>query len=289
MRLVVLSLALVIALGSQAFAGDAVALLPLDADARLELYSQSVASEVARSLAASGIDVVVVGPKMAVPERARMIVDGTITGKDDAVTLTLRLRDARAGTVLGTVPATATSVTQATDDLSKKIVPAVKTQLAALDAQPPQPPPTSLEPSPPRPAPVKAALLPILGEVEGQGPLRDALRHELAPWARRQVDVMPDVLVDMVVPSLPATRGRRLAIAIEVLGFTIGGGAVPLARARVRVRVVDTSRVVFDRVIRTDTVVGDRGQSSDALAARTAREVLAILDPHLRRKLVGWR
>src|SRR5690242_3933246 len=103
MRLVIL--ALLVALVSPAFADDdAVALLPLDADARLELYSQSVASEVARALVAGGVDVVVVGPKMAVPERARMIVDGTITGKGDSVTLTLRMRDARAGTVLGSIP-----------------------------------------------------------------------------------------------------------------------------------------------------------------------------------------
>src|SRR5690348_14307360 len=112
MRLVALWFALVFALVSPALADDnAVALLPLDADAKLELYSQSVASEVARALVAGGVDVVVVGPKMEVPQRARMFVDGTITGKGDSITLTLRIRDARAGTVLGSVPATATSVT----------------------------------------------------------------------------------------------------------------------------------------------------------------------------------
>ncbi len=56
----------------------AVALLPLDADAKLELYGQPVASELARALVQGGLDVVVVGPKMAVPEKARLVVDGTI-------------------------------------------------------------------------------------------------------------------------------------------------------------------------------------------------------------------
>jgi hypothetical protein len=283
MRLIVI--ALLLALVSPVFADDAVALLPLDADDRLELYSQSVASEVARALAAGGVDVVVVGPRMAVPERARMIVDGTITGKGDSITLTLRIRDARAGTVLGSVPATATTVTQATEDLSAKIVPAVKTQLAALHATPVPPP---VEPVHPRPA-VTAERPLILGEVLGQGPLRDALQQELAPWAKRKVEVMPDVLVDMVVPTLPATRNASAAIALEVLSFSVTGTEVPLARARVRVRVVDRSQVVFDRVIRTDTVVGDRRQPLEALAARTAREVLAILEPHMKRKLAGWR
>jgi hypothetical protein len=283
MRLVLVSFALVFALVSPALADDnAVALLPLDADAKLELYSQSVASEVARALVAGGVDVVVVGPKMEVPRRARMIVDGTITGKGDTITLTLRIRDARAGTVLGSVPATATSVTQATEDLSAKIVPAVKTQLASLQAPPPRE-------DHPQPLPVHREPPPILGEVTGKGPLRDALQHELAPWAKRKVEAMPNVLVDMVVPTLPATHGADVAIALDVLAFSVTGAEVPLARARVRVRVVDRSKVVFDRVIVTDTVVGDRRQTNEALAARTAREVLAIVEPHLKRKLAGWR
>src|SRR4051812_14068849 len=90
---------------------DAVALLPLDAEQRLAIYGQAVASEVARALVAGGIDVVVVGPKMAVPERARLVFDGTITGKGEAVTLTLRVRDRMAGTVLDSVTATAPSLT----------------------------------------------------------------------------------------------------------------------------------------------------------------------------------
>src|SRR3954449_4958658 len=71
-----------------------IALLPLDADAKLEVYSQPVASELARSLTQGGFDVVVVGMKMTVPAEARLVVDGTIRmGKGDAVTLTARIRD----------------------------------------------------------------------------------------------------------------------------------------------------------------------------------------------------
>src|SRR5262245_63460125 len=68
--------------------GEAVALLPLDADRSLEIYGQPVASEIARALGAGNIAVVVVGPKMAVPDRARLIVDGRIgLGKANAVTI----------------------------------------------------------------------------------------------------------------------------------------------------------------------------------------------------------
>src|SRR5260221_13795303 len=75
-------------------AKTSLALLPLDADAKLEVYSQPVASEIARSLTQGGFDVVVVGPKMGVPESARLVIDGTIRlGKGDAITLVVRIRD----------------------------------------------------------------------------------------------------------------------------------------------------------------------------------------------------
>ncbi len=285
MRLVIL--ALLVGLTAPVLADDdAIALLPLDADQKLEIYSQSVASEVAKTLAGGGVDVAIVGPKEAVPQRARLIVDGTITGKPDAVTLTLRIRDARAGTVLATLPVSAATVTKATEDLSAKVLPAVKTQLAALHT-------TSTAP----PAPdhhhattqAPAAPTPVLAEVLGGGPLASALTAELPGWAHRPIDPLPNVLIDMVVPTMPATHARDLAMALDILAFTVESGEVPLAHARVRVRVVDKSQVVFDRVIRTDTIVGDRKQASDALAVRTAREVLAILEPHLRRKVAGWR
>jgi len=280
-------LALVLAVATPAFADDnAVALLPLDADQKLEIYSQSVASEVARTLVAAGVDVAIVGPKEAVPGRARLIVDGTITGKPDAVTLTLRIRDARAGTVLATLPVSAPTVTKATEDLAAQMLPAVQTQLSALQtAVPPQHEPEHQHPASQPPA----APTPLLAEVVGGGPLATALTAELPAWAHRTVEPMPNVLVDMVVPTMPATHGRDLAIALDIVGFRVESGEVPLAHARVRVRVVDKSHVVFDRVIVTDTVVGDRKQPADALAARTAREVLAILEPHLKRKLPGWR
>src|SRR2546429_8005613 len=57
-------------------AQDAVALLPLDAEARLEILGQPVARKLSDALVAGGIDVVVVGPKMAGPDRARLIVGG---------------------------------------------------------------------------------------------------------------------------------------------------------------------------------------------------------------------
>ena len=156
---------------------DAVALLPLDADAKLELYSQSVASEVSRALAAGQIDVVVVGPKMAVPTKARLIVDGTITGKGDHITLTLRIRDARAGTVLATLPATAASVSDATEQLSSQVLPAVRAQLDALHVEPP-PATTTTPPRVDRSARRRAVDgIPAVGASRGPPAAEHARRH----------------------------------------------------------------------------------------------------------------
>src|SRR5665647_1440851 len=131
-----LVLAVVLASAGRAHADDAVALLPLDADQKLEIYGQPVASELARVLIAGKIDVVVVGQKMAVPERARLIVDGTIrSGKGSTVVLTVRVRTAVDGTVLlPTMEATAPSlanIDKAAADLSARVLTSVRKHLAA--------------------------------------------------------------------------------------------------------------------------------------------------------------
>jgi hypothetical protein len=61
-----------------------------------------------------------------------------------------------------------------------------------------------------------------------------------------------------------------------------------MARIRVRVQVTNASAVVFDRVVATDTVVGERNLSVAEMAARVCREVLAILRPHVRRSVPSW-
>jgi len=249
---------------------DTIAMLPLDGDKRLEIYGQPVAAEIARALEASGLDVVVVGARMGVPDRAQLIVDGTIKaakGKD--ITLSIRIRDPRDGTVLATLPAPATPLDhldQAAAELSKRVVPAVKTQLAAL-AKPAvaERPITDAAPLPAKPQTTAAPALAVTvgaGASPAAEPLRAALERALPAW----------------LPS----QHYAARVTLDVLTFATEPGRVPLARARVRVRIAGTE---LDRVVRTDTVVGDRDFSLEQLAARTAREVLAILEPHLRRAL----
>ena len=299
LRLVVAMVILALASPIRAEGTEAVALLPLDAARRLEIYGQPVASELARTLVAGEIDVVVVGAKMAVPDRARLIVDGTITtGKADAVVLTLRIRNPVDGTVLTTMTATAASlasIDQAAAELAARVLPAVRERLVAL-RPPPAPAPAELGPrapaNPPPPAP-KLVLVAISGG-RPASPLAEALTAEVAGWVqahRRELAAIEPVLLHAKVASATVRdRGAELAIAFEIGGFAVARHhGVPLGRARVRVRISDPSGVVFERVVVTDSVVGERALEPAGLAARTAREVLAILRPHLRRAVPSWR
>src|SRR6185295_8468084 len=102
----------------------------------LEIYGQPIASEIARALVAGAVQVVVVGPRMAVPERARLIVDGTIAqGKAGAVTISIRIRNTVDGVVLDNLSATAhglARIDSAASELSARVLPIVRDRLAAL-------------------------------------------------------------------------------------------------------------------------------------------------------------
>jgi hypothetical protein len=260
----------------------AVALLPLDADARLELYGQPVASELAHALIAGGIDVVVIGPRMEVPPRARLIVDGTITrGSGDAVALSVRVRDRTSGAVLDKLEASAPSLTQidrAAAELSARVLPSVKTQLATLDRVARTPPASEPRPAATTTETHPAQLLPGVVVAVGTGVFEDALRRELERAGERRA-----------IYGTPAL-GAAVAFALDSISYVVEDGTVPFARAHVHVKVEGrTVTKPFDRVVVTDTVVGDKHLAPEQLAARTARAVLDILQPHLRRAITGWK
>jgi len=264
-------------LGAHAYA-DTIAMLPLDGEKRLEIYGQPVAAEIARALKAAGLDVVVVGAKMDVPDRANLIVDGTIkAAKNKQIEVSIRIRDPRDGTTLDTLPAPTTKL----DDLDKtaaelaaRVVPSVKSQLEALAkkaavadkpindtkvVQPPRPPTPA--------APTLAVAVGFPASMRTPLPQLVALRTELdreaALWA--------------------ATQHVEAKVKFEVLSYQQDRRKnVPMARARVRV-VIEGGMAKFDRIVRTDTIVGDINAPPERLAARTAREVLAIVQPNLKR------
>lgn len=279
---------------------DVVALLPLDAERSLELYGQPVANQIARALIAGALQVVVVGPRMAVPERAQLIIDGTIAaGKAGAVTVALRIRGALDGVVLETVSATApglANIDSAAAELAARILPLVRDRLAAI-RRPPAPDDRGGT-APTRRLPVVPDGSVLVAVVDARrsapaDPLRDALAAAVADGVRAQhrrpQPIEPGKLDrKLAVPSVAAS-GSDLALGFWILDYAPELGALPMARARVRVQITDASAVRFDRVVVTDTVLGDKGLTPPELAARVAREVLAIVRPHLRRSVPSWR
>ena len=215
---------------------------------------------------------------MDVPDNAQLIVDGTIkTDKKKQITLSIRVRDPRDGTTLETLPEPPTALDnldKAAADLSSRVVPSVKAQLDML-AKAAAAAKQAAEPKPVEPvvhsvtavaeAPTLSALTSARLATAQLAALRTALDHELPAWLK----------------SEPYTA----TLSLEVLSYSVDKGKVPFAHARVRARVSNSRGVMFDRVIVTDTIVGDAGIAPEQLAERTAREVLAIVRPNLRRAL----
>ena len=288
-------------LATAASADDKVALLPLDASAKVEVYGQVVASEIAQALIAAKVDVVVVLPKMAVPDEAKLIVDGKISaGKGGAIDLYIRVREPKVIKPVGEYRRTAASLEtldKTTREISDELLPALREKLAAI-AKANEPVIKPVAPVRP-PVPVeqpRPALRPILVGVMAKSADDDKLRAalvEIAPgWVARASRAASTIEAGMLdaktATKTVAGSNADRAIAFEVLGYSLWGDTVPMGRARVRVRIADAGQILFERVVVTDTIVGDKGMSTDAFALRVAADVLSILRPHVRKAVPGW-
>jgi len=233
----------------------------------------------------------VVGPKAGVPERARIVVDGRIAGDTaDNVVITLRVRDRFDGTVLDTLTATAplANIDRAASDLSARLLPSVVGILDKLHHPPPADPGRPPPHLPAEPAKPRLVLISIIADAPFKAPLADAI----AAWAGEHHHATqvaePSALGPDAAGKAIEKAGAELGIAFEVDRYLPEPGMVDMARALVRVRISTPAGVAFDRVVVTDTVVGDRKITEAQLAARVAREVLAIVAPHLHRAVPTW-
>jgi hypothetical protein len=291
---------------------DAIALLPFDGrkpdgktpDTRLEIYGQPIAVEIARALGAADIEVVLVGAQNKVPDRVKLILGGTITGKGSSIVVTLSVRrnpttlvfpDGKPSEDIEVIAPNLTAIDPAAKELSEKAVPAVRDKLAALRGAPTTPKPDNgITPVAPRKLPaIVVAIAADPGNAIQAEPLRAALGEQVPAWARRNRHearpVDASTLAAKLAPKTVTSNGVERGMAFEVLAYSVDvADRIPLARARVRVRIADTSSVIFDRVVTTDTVVGERDMPPAKLVARVASEVLAIVRPHVRRTVATW-
>ncbi|HTR50648.1 MAG TPA: hypothetical protein VMJ10_08070 [Kofleriaceae bacterium] len=262
-------------------AADTVALLPLDADQRTEIYSQPFVTEVAAELRAAGIEVVVVGPKMAVPEKALLVIDGTITaGKGDQVALAVRIRERATGSTLDRVEGGGPlqTIDRVASDVAARVLPTVKAQLAAAHKQRDAPRRSAQPPTAATAAQPKTVAIELPTDPQHVAtPLDRGLPAELTAWAEHHHW--------RAALATGATAATEAHLVVTVLAYDVTPGVVPTARARVHVKI----GADFDRVVVTDTVVGDRNIAPEQLAARTARAVLDIVEPHMRHAVASWR
>lgn len=272
-----------------------VVLTPLDAETRLEIYGQAVATEIARALVAGGIEVTVLGAKMGTPPGTRLVIGGALTVKANAVSLAIHVRNPVDNTTLDSLSATAPNLLQidkAAADLSGRVLPVIRERLAALDRANPDHGNVTQVRNPPVREPKIVAKTPMLVGIRWSSPTAEPFRVALSDavdrWSSvahrepRMVDA--SALGAKLAPQTLTTAKVSHAVAFEILDFTVKTKKnVPLAKARVRVRISDTASVKFDRIIITDTIVGDHQMAPAALAARVADEVLAILRPHMKR------
>jgi hypothetical protein len=289
---ILLALTLLLAIAGPARAED-VAMLPLDADARLEIYGQPVASRIARALQTGGVEVIVIKAGMDVP-LTRLVIRGRITsGRGSSVAITIEVSNPLDGTLLERLNTTSPSLTEidkAAADLATRLLPVVRGRLDALakrEVRDPQPPiVTDVPPSgiARRPSPQVLIGIAVSTSTGRDGAaFRGALAHAVDRWTRAASREPREVDASTLHPKLAATTVTSAkaagGVAFEVLGFSIETHRekrdgkvvqVPLARARVRVRIADPGHVMFDRVI------------------ATAAEVLAILRPHMRRMVTAW-
>jgi hypothetical protein len=270
---------------------DTVALSPFDTDPALELYGQPVAAQVAKTLKAAGLDVVVLaGRNPQIPSGIRLTVNGKLEGSGREVVISVSVRDLGLGEKVDGAesdPVPLKHIDAGAADLANKLLPVLQKQIAILHQPKVEPPKRVVEP-----AKTRKAVIAVGAVIGGADAMRAALADAAVGWAREHHREPQTVEAKLMGPNdAVKTVGKNdsnLGILFEVHGFTVTPGEVPLAHARVRVRIVDASNVLFDRVVFTDSVVGERKMSNEALASRTAREVLAIVAPFVRKKVSGW-
>jgi hypothetical protein len=271
-----------------------VALKPLATGKGLALYGQPVATEIARALRAGHLDVVVLSEGVPVPSRARLVVDGHIeAGDHGAITLQVRVRDPARGVDVATVTTTApalTAIDRATADLSARLLPAVTEQLRVQDQARAR-------------AADRARHPPDHGAPDhGHAPDRG---HAAAParlppavvFASSRVTSFPEAVASALAARVVARAGHRaedgalplgkpipadFGLSLEVTSFAVEPHGVLTARATARVRVVSSrGRVLVDRVVHTDTLVGSRTDDRDAMARHCAAQLADILGPRV--------
>jgi hypothetical protein len=296
---------------ARADAGGKVAVLPFAGDGRMALYGQPVAAQVAKVGRAAGLDVVLLAAGAEVPVDARLVVDGRLVKSGDAIVLEARVRDPERGLDVArrsAIAATLAVVDRAADEVAAALVPAIRGGLAAQEearaaaavlARAPRAGEHEAQASD-RSAPLTAAtdqrplaLIALTGALAGPDGQLQGIAPLVAPSLVRLADRLghraaPLGEQGLAAPAQAVAQGEAaLAIVIAVVDVEARGGEVPQGRARARVAVYDRGGLIYRRTVRTDTLVGSRGDRADTLVRAAVAQVVDVVVPRLRERLAA--
>lgn len=281
--------------------GGQLALLPLDAPGKLSIYGQPVAAEIARALQAAGLDVVVVGAQMAVPREAALIIEGSLLGKRKKVRVELRLRALDNRTPLVTVTSTDASLAtleEAANEVSQMLLPLVREELDKRAAGLPATPPATVAPLPKQGGPIDLStghvaetalptamiavttggVPPAARSYFGERLMAAASALTAARWQPRPTEIS-QINAAMLL-AMTATEPGSLGVAFDVRELdAVQERNIYFGAVRARVLIALGGKIVFDREITTDTVVGGRKGDLGAQLDLLARELTVILRP----------
>jgi hypothetical protein len=290
-----------------------IAILPLAApDRRLEIYGKPVADALAQELGARlkpGFTIEALSDGSAVPARVDLVIDGRIVARAAGnVSLEAQVRDPERGTRMGHA-ATEAAALNRIDELARKLaarlagpVDQAMAEKRRLARQPIVMPETVIEIARGRDGAGMDAgqargqalvVFDAMGQAaDGAVPVtRAATRagYEMAAaLGFRPVPAQPQGLlsVDRAVAAMRRHRARY-GLMIDVKDIDFAWYGVLAARGRFRVLLIDAQgRVFHDRIHRTGTLVGSRGDRHAALVRLVMDQARDIAVPELSASMV---
>lgn len=291
------ALAVVLLLGWWAPAlaqSEKLALLPLDAPGKLAIYGQPVAAEVARVLSEASLLVVVVGAEQAVPLDAALVIEGSISSTRRQVKVELRVRALHSSVPVLEVSASERSLAtldRAAAAVAAKLLPRLQEELELRKPKPsPEPKVVSGKPPMEAPEPAQAPPLPpaLVAISDGgaadddfdrfaSGVLEASARLTRTRWQSTRI-ALSEVSPAAVLGAVAAAPGS-IGVGISVQSMKISSGAAFTGKVRARVILAAAGKVVFDRVVVTDSVIGRRKGDRAQLLELLARELVDIVRP----------
>jgi hypothetical protein len=277
--------------GDRSGGDGAIAVLPLtSSEKRLAMYGVPVARVLAAHLRQSGVTVETVTGSGSLPRRVAWVIDGRIVSSPGGrVVLEARLRDPGRGSAFGQVASKPGRLTEI-DKLARQVAGDLTPLLARARASsaktsaitpPPSPPPSSVSNT----APVRPAIVitrdrePIV--TDAMASLVERLGY------RAVVGEMAGIAAPDKVRAALGKASAPFALLAEVRSVDYEWDrGILTARGTMRLVLVDRAgKPIYNAVLDTDTLVGNRGDRHDALLGFVARQVMQMAAPRLRKAL----